>query len=615
MTAFSLWVPFDFNTKPPLEYADRFLDTLSLAFDPIRIADVRPGLAWAFAGRKGAEDQHPGQALDEERGAALTVFGPVFEVSGQSTAGQSRDQIAVQILALYDGKSDQWLQSLRSHAVFVLIDRKCGHAIVARDQMGSQPLYWRAGKGGVGLGNTARSLITMDGQRSGANRGRIAQFLVEDVSVSDACGTTETYFNDVSRVLPGHLLQITENSVEQRAYFDIATYFAEDKFTNPDPAAYRALLAEVIATQSTNPDTTGVTLSGGLDSPAIALLLSQHVGPDTALNTISLGNLGQGADESENVRSVLDDIRANPRWVIPDEKAIFDVMRKTHSQLEAPLFSPSPAVFMLLKQSVADAGMHQVFGGLGADEALGGLNMGFLRDLLVRGQLATFWSEVTAASKVNAMRQDLSRFGVFREHVHDPFRSMRPPPKPPAWVDPGLAQEFNLRGGRPVRPRIARLDCFDGRNAAILIRTFTQSFLHYEAQLGIAWGVENRFPYLDPRIISYAARLPWHEKFSQGLYKHHHRKAFDGLFPEKIAMQQKKSLIPAVHDHWLRVAAQEPVRDIVESGGAWTNYLDAKTVRQEYRTYVASTDEIERNRLRRSTWRAVTIELFHQSMQ
>jgi len=53
----------------------------------------------------------------------------------------------------------------------------------------------------------------------------------------------------------------------------------------------------------------------------------------------------------------------------------------------------------------------------------------------------------------------------------------------------------------------------------------------------------------------------------------------------------------------------------VEGGGDWTDYLDAATVRSEYRAYMASEDEAERNRLRRSTWRAVTLELFHQSMR
>jgi asparagine synthase (glutamine-hydrolysing) len=615
MTSFTCWISHDRNSAPDPGKAARLADRMVLAYDGERSESAMRGLAWCYVGRPGASEQRPGQAVDEAAEVSLTVFGPVFDIAGSSVDGLSRDEVAGRVLARYDGDPGRWLEGISSHAGFVLVDGRRDRTIVARDQMGAQPLFWRQGKGGVALANSSRPLIELDGRRSSPDRARIARFLVEDVSVSDACGTSFSYLEDVSRVMPGHLLVIENGEVRQQQYFDIADYFSREKFDKPDAEAYKALLTAVIASQAGNPETTGVTLSGGLDSPAIALLLSQLFGPDRALNTISMGNMGQGADESANVRSVLDDIRAAPRWVVPDESQIFDTLKKTHLYLETPLFSPSPAIFMLLKQTVADAGLHQVFGGLGADEALGGLNMGFLRDLLTTGQIRRFWSEVTAARDVNAMRQNLTRLGLVREHVYDPLRSLRPPPVAPAWVNPALAREFGLKGGRPTRPQVAGLDCFDGRNAAILTRTFTQSFLHYEAQLGIAWGVENRFPYLDPRTVSYAARLPWHEKFSKGLYKHHHRRAFQGMFPEKIAMQQKKSLIPAVHDHWLRIAAREPVRAVIEGGGGWTDYLDAGKVREEYRAYVASEDEVERNRLRRSTWRALTLDMFLTSLQ
>ena len=85
------------------------------------------------------------------------------------------------------------------------------------------------------------------------------------------------------------------------------------------------------------------------------------------LNTISPGDPRQVADESANVRSVLDDIRADPRWLVPKGSRISEVLQQAHSQLDLPMLSPSPAMFLRLRQAVADAGMHHVFGGLGAE--------------------------------------------------------------------------------------------------------------------------------------------------------------------------------------------------------------------------------------------------------
>lgn len=616
MSAFVAWLPSAGPRagRPAPDPARALLEGAALARPRRLETGAVPGVAWAAAVPQDAPGLAPVTAEDAGAGLALVLFGAIFAVDGARLGDAPAQEAAARLLTLAAEDPGGWPARFRGHAAVLLSDARRGRMIAARDPMGAQPLYWRRGERGVALAAAGRFLLDLDGCRPGADRGHVARFLVQDVLRSDACGTERTFIEGVSRVPPGGTLTLADGDARSERVFDLGALFAASKDPEPDPAAYRALLDRVIGDQAGNGQGVGVTLSGGLDSPAIALLLARRLGEGRPLPTISLGDLGHGADESGNVRSVLDDIAARPVWVTPDESRIFETLREAHAQLEAPLFSPSPAVFMLLKRAAAEAGVVRVFGGLGADEALGGLNLGFLTDLLLRGRLMRFWRELTAARDVDALRQNMSRARLLREHVLDPSAPFRRLP-PPSWIRSDLAAEFGLKGGRGAHPRLPGLDVFDGRAAAILGRTFTQSFLHYESHLAVAWGVENRFPYLDPDLLACAARLPWHARFSEGTYKHHHRRAFAGLFPEKVGMQKKKSLIPAVHDHWLRSAAREPVSAIVEQGGAWTDFLDAEAVRREHHAYLAAEDEGTRNRLRRSTWRAVTLELFLQSLK
>jgi asparagine synthase (glutamine-hydrolysing) len=267
-------------------------------------------------------------------------------------------------------------------------------------------------------------------------------------------------------------------------------------------------------------------------------------------------------------------------------------------------------VFYLLKQAAAEHGITTLFSGLGADELLGGLNLGYLADLFWQGRWMRFAHELSAYQKVDSLRLRLSAVDLFRNQVFDPMKLIRRRRPIPSWVRPELIAEFGLDQRHWHWPDRAGLSEFDNRVCTLLTQTFTPCFLQYETHNALAWGMENRFPYIDDQMVAYAARLPWHERSADGIYKIHHREAMKSLVPPQVWKQTKKTLIPTVHDQWLRVAYRPQVEAIIHDGGRWTEYLDADKVRAEHALYQATEDFTTRNQLRRSTWRAVSLGLF-----
>jgi asparagine synthase (glutamine-hydrolysing) len=580
------------------------------AFTPNITVDVGTGLSWASALPPGQESSGLVSGYRDPRtGRAAFIHGRLFNLADLAAAIRLNGHAPAQaVLELYGSEDPDWPQRLHGQFVIVIWDPALRKVTAVRDRLGIVPLYYRRIGDGIAFASAAKQLLNA-GPKSGPDRGMIATYLVDDVLRSSAFSTERTFFADVKRVIAGNCLTFSGDTVDQKPYWDIALPFRAPKTANPDPAKYLQLFEHVVREQAGDYNGVGSALSGGLDSPAILMMLAKP-DPRRAIPTVSLGELGEGVSESANIKAVLAGVNTVQTWVRPDDYDMFGVISDSHWHQECPTFSPSPAVFYLLKRAAAENGVTTLFSGLGADELLGGLNLGYLADLFWQGRWLRFAHELRAYQKVDSLRLSLSAAALFRDQVFDPMRWFRRRRPIPQWIRRDLVEEFRLDERHwdwPARPGLSQ---FDGRVCTLLTNTFTPSFLHYETHNALAWGIENRFPYIDNRVVDYAAHLPWHERSAEGIYKIHHREALKTLVPPQVWKQTKKTLIPTVHDHWMREAYRPQVEAIINGGGQWTEYLDAATVRREHALYQTTDDFSVRNRLRRSTWRAVSLGIW-----
>ena len=589
---------------------DALFPPRATAFVPEIIRNPGDGLGWAAAVPAGRRDSAGLMTSyrDPQTGRVAFVHGRIFNLAEFAADGvPPLERTQARIVAdLYASGDPQWPTRLRGQFAIVIWDPATRRVTALRDRFGIISLYYRRSKDGIAFASTAKQLLDLDGRKSGPDRGMIAAYLVDDILRSSAFSQERTFFADIKQVMAGHYLTFGGGAVEQKPYWDIAQPFRAPKTAHPDPAEYLRLFERVVGEQAGATEGIGSALSGGLDSPAILKMLAK-ADPQRSIPTISLGELGEGVSESANILAVLEGVKSVPTWIRPDDYDMFEIIGDSHWFQECPTFSPSPAVFYLLKKAAAENGVTTLFSGLGADELLGGLNLGYLADLFFQGRWLRFIHEMRAYQSVDSLRLRLSAVALFRDQVFDPMRWVRRQRPIPSWIRKDLVDEFHLADRHwnwPVRSGVSQ---FDARVCTLLTETFTPSFLHYETHNATAWGIENRFPYIDDRIVTYAAHLPWHERSSDGLYKIHHREALKTLVPPQVWKQTKKTLIPTVHDHWLRQAYGKQVDALIDAGGAWTAYLDADTVRREHAVYRTTEDVSLRNRLRRSTWRAVSL--------
>ncbi|MDO8704100.1 MAG: asparagine synthase-related protein [Sulfuricaulis sp.] len=571
-----------------------------------------PRLSFSCAPPPYAAAGSPMAAHKTSGGNRVLFHGRLFnahELAAQLPERISSGDTAALVAGAYERWGTDCFARLRGQFVAVIVDASQQRVYAVRDPFGTLPLYYRIVRDGIAVASLAKTLLKLDDAAPTPNDRLVWEYLMGDLAIGEMFSGEPTFFNEVQRVKAGHYLCFADGRCEQRRYWEFAQLFTQPKRTDADPAEYLALLETVVREQCGDFKGVGAALSGGLDSTAIVLLMERVAG-GRELSTISLGIEGQGEDETGNIEAVLKRVHARPSWVRPEGVDMFAMFEESAWHHECPSLTPSASIFHLLKKGTRQNGIDVLFSGLGADEVLGGMNLGYIADLFRSGHWLRMWRELHAYTAVDSLHFGRSPLMIFRQHVFDPMRLVRRRPPVPAWInrDFAVAQAGGRREAAEVLPGTS---VFDQRTYEKLTRNFTQTFLHYEIHNAAACGIEHRFPYLDHRIMEYALRLPWQERMSGGIYKIHHRKAMARLLPPEILSQPKKTFIPMTHDRWLCKTYRDRIDALILNPQArCARYFDMDVVRQERAGYVAATDVRVKTNLRRSTWRALAVELW-----
>jgi asparagine synthase (glutamine-hydrolysing) len=93
----------------------------------------------------------------------------------------------------------------------------------------------------------------------------------------------------------------------------------------------------------------------------------------------------------------------------------------------------------------------------------------------------------------------------------------------------------------------------------------------------MAWGLEQRVPFLDRELMSYVERVPAGVRMSRFRRKWLYRKAVRPLVPEEITARRKRAFVTP-YDRWLRSALGTEVGGMYEPGTALADVLDPSAV-------------------------------------
>ena len=498
--------------------------------------------------------------FSEDRRCAVVVNGEIYnhrelraelEKAGHRFATQSDSEVVVHG---YEEYGVGIVRRLNGIFAFALWDDRCRRLVAARDPLGVKPLYWWTDGRRVAVASEVGALLA-----AGLVRAAVDPVALEHYLAWRFVPAPRTLFAGVSKLPPATTLVAEGGSVEVSGYRDAPGDPFADAGAEELEHGLREQLVAAVRRQMMSDVPYGAFLSGGVDSAAVAAAMaSDGAGP---VDTFTIGFPGHGdvlderaaaAESSQAIGS-----RHHATGMSQDDFAA--ELRRCVERLEEPCGTASAPALMQLSRFTASH-VKVTLSGQGADEPLGGYQ---------RHQAAA------ALGLVDALPAPASR----------PLRAM-------AGALPRnerAKRAARLVGGRPGLDRVLRIfDIAAPETRARLVRTpapeaaaerdrlasdvlgdipgrgaleqvlyldthlfLPDGLLVYGDKMSMAFGLEQRVPFLDLELMRFVERVPARLRVNRMRRKWLYRRSMRGLVPD-AALARRKHPFATPYDDWLR---------------------------------------------------------------
>ncbi len=265
----------------------------------------------------------------------------------------------------------RYVKALYQPFACVIVNRLTQQIILIRDHFGLEPFYYSLNstpKTQFYFGSTLPDILKHI-QTPVHNEHQITQLLM-DVSSGSLEYTDETYYENIYRVTPGHILTLSleKNTVQREAYWVLQPGSPRIRYaTDAEYDAHFAFLLEEAIHVSTQTDTSRIALefSGGLDSSTLLTAVHhQNMAPHLFMH------VGENTDERAYGDQLLHELNATHpiHYVHADAFDLIAVL----DQCKQWFAGGAPYVFFMLAhnihQAVRQQGCKVLLSGFGGDE-------------------------------------------------------------------------------------------------------------------------------------------------------------------------------------------------------------------------------------------------------
>lgn len=450
---------------------------------------------------------------------------------------------------------------------FALWDEREQLLLLARDRFGICPLFVTQHEGKLLFASEIKSLKAFPGSRIELDPAAMAEVLTFWVNPAP-----RTSFHGVSQVPPGHfaIAQPAKSTAGNRlgmpSCLQVTRYWAPNflpaeqdcRHVSAEECSTMALglrekLESAVAIRMRADVPVGAYLSGGLDSSVTAALA--HPMGEGALQTYGLGFTDHDYDESSWQNRMAEQLEVEHRSVHVDSNDVVKRFRQVPWHAETPMTRAAPGPLMALSNHVHDLDCKVVLTGEGADEVFVGYNI--FREAKVRN----FWSRAPQSQRRPLLLSRLypyvekpplgflrSFFGRDLSATADPLYSHRP-----RWHNTtaaGFLVNEATVGAAPGEAEdriISLLPNEFGTWGTVAKAQYLEMTLFMSGYLLSTQGdrmlmansVEGRFPFLDHKLVEYAATIPASAKLQSLREKAILRESVAGLVPDEIVNRSK----------------------------------------------------------------------------
>jgi asparagine synthase (glutamine-hydrolysing) len=483
---------------------------------------------------------------------------------------------------------------------------------LARDRLGEKPMYYGWQNGVLLFGSELKALVAHPAFERNIDRDAIALLLRHNYIPAPY-----SIWHGIGKLPAGSLLTLRagQRDAIPKSYWslhDVVEAGQSKPFHGSAAEAVTTLeqvLSQAVAGQMLADVPLGALLSGGVDSSTIVALMQAQ--SDRRVKTFSIGFDEKAFDESKHAAAVAQHLGTDHTELFMRANDVLEAVPRMPTMYDEP-FADSSQLPTALVMSLARQHVTVALSGDGGDELFAGYNRYFiapriwnmLRVLphplrvglgrMLTGMPAARWDHI-GRPLARALRQ--AQFGdkahklgqrlLHVRSIDDLYVALVNEWDNAEQVVPGSRRLSTTISQRDAWPRLA--DPVARMMAVDTLTYLPDDILVKVDRAAMAVSLETRAPFLDHRVVEFAARLPVSMKIAQGQGKALLRSVLYRHVPQELIDRPKMGFgIPL--DHWLRHELRDWAESLL-SAEALTRggYFDCSAVRAAWEQHLSGT--------------------------
>ena len=460
------------------------------------------------------------------------------------------------------------LERFNGMFAFAIFDKKRQSLFIARDRLGIKPLYYYWDGRIFLFASEVKAILAGLPNVPSLNDHLIDQYMSFGYIPGE-----DTLHQKIKRLLPGHHMVLQSGELVINEYWDFSFDNKEDKGLEYYQSKTAELLNDSIDLRLRSDVPLGIFLSGGIDSSAVVALLASRV--KEPLKTYSVAyDFGSAFNETNYAKLVARQFGTDHHEFIVSPAQFKDFIPDYIWHMDEPV-TESAAISLYYIARMARESVTVVLSGEGSDEIFAGYDFYYYNKMIEAYRkhagirAASFLSEkLSALLPPGKVRKYMQMSGQALEQRYKGISTYEEAIKSMAYSR-DFHEQTNILSSNNIffdelfrhtrtNDALSRMLYFDTRTWLV------DDLLIKADRMTMAASLELRVPFLDHRLVEFAAAMPSKYKLNGRTNKYILKKLMQGMLPDEI-INRKKMGFPTPLQMMFRNELYEYASDILLS--------------------------------------------------
>lgn len=475
------------------------------------------------------------------------------------------------ILHAYEKWGEDCVNHLEGMFAFAIWDAGKRSLFCARDCFGIKPFYYTISNGIFYFASEMKALLPFVQEIKTNLEG------FKDYLTFQFCLEGKTLFKDIYELKPAHKMTVSAVGEKIERYWQVYYNLDFDHTEKYFREELERLMLESVKYHIRSEVPIGGYVSGGVDSSVVSAMASKLL-PEEFMGFTGRYANGKDFDESMYAKIVSEE-GGFPLKILdigPDD--FIQNIEKVVYFLDEPVAGPG-SFSQYMVSALASKHRKVVLGGQGGDEIFGGYTRylvayfeqcikGAIEGTMDSGNfIVTYQSIIPNLTSLRSYKPMLKSFwskGLFDDADKRYFSLINRAPDMQDCIHWDILPEYEpyyVYEEMFSASNVGKKSYFD-KMTHFDFKTLLPALLQVEDRMSMAHGLESRVPFLDKKIVEFAATIPANIKFKSGNMKYILREGLKDYVPKAVMQRKDKMGFPTPFNLYVKNEAKDFVHDI-----------------------------------------------------